>query len=269
MSPDPHLQPASDDGGHAEPVVLDVGSGEDVVVEVRPVRRRRLLDGLIGAGITLVVLAAAVGVFLWSISDAPGEGEPLSAPRPQSTPGPPPAGPPVDLAPTEMWLDDLVLHGGSVVLDGSLLRDVRVVGHDVRSGPEGLVAAWMTADATVPFQVVAEEIGGGVVVSAGAGDQAQVVRVVEFGGRDYRVVATGTVEVEGGLLVVEPTSIDIGGPAFLAGVIAAIVRELVTIEHEIEGLPVGLLLTDVTVQADGFRAELEGEDVRIVFPAES
>ena len=34
-------------------------------------------------------------------------------------------------------------------------------------------------------------------------------------------------------LVVEPTSIDIGGPAFLADLLASIVREFVTIEHEI------------------------------------
>ena len=73
----------------------------------------------------------------------------------------------------------------------------------------------------------------------------------------------GTVEVVAGRLVVEPTSIDIGGPAFLADLLASIVREFVTIEHEIEGLPEGLVLQSVRVQDDGFRAHLEGSDVVI------
>ena len=71
--------------------------------------------------------------------------------------------------------------------------------------------------------------------------------------------------MENGTLVVEPRSIDIGGPSFLSGAIAAVVRRLVTIEHDIEGLPEGLVLQEVTVEDDGFRARLEGEDVRIVF----
>ena len=41
----------------------------------RPDQRRRVLDGLIGAGIAVLVLAAVVALFLWSISDAPGTGE--------------------------------------------------------------------------------------------------------------------------------------------------------------------------------------------------
>lgn len=61
-------------------------------------------------------------------------------------------------------------------------------------------------------------------------------------------------KVEGGRLIVEPRSIDIGGPDFLSDATAAVVRGLVTIEHEIEGLPEGLVLQDVTVQGDGFRA---------------
>lgn len=45
--------------------------------------------------------------------------------------------------------------------------------------------------------------------------------------------------------------------------IASVVRRSVTIEHEIEGLPEGLVLQDVTVQDDGFRANLRGEDVKL------
>ena len=51
-----------------------------------------------------------------------------------------------------------------------------------------------------------------------------------------------------GRLVVEPRSIDFGGPDFLSDAVGAVVRRLVTIEHDIEGLPEGLVLEDVTVQ---------------------
>jgi hypothetical protein len=83
-------------------------------------------------------------------------------------------------------------------------------------------------------------------------------------GRDIQVVATGTVKVEAGRLLVEPRAIDVGGPAFLAVVTAALVRGLVTIAHDIKGLPEGLVLEDVAVQGDGFRATLRGEDVKLV-----
>ncbi|WP_258061898.1 LmeA family phospholipid-binding protein [Arthrobacter sp. ZGTC412] len=101
-------------------------------------------------------------------------------------------------------------------------------------------------------------------IRAADGGQAMVVRTVEALGRELRVIATGTVEVEAGRLVVEPRSIDFGGPDFLSDATAAVVRRLVAIEHDIEGLPEGLVLQDVAVQGDGFRARLLGEDVQLV-----
>jgi hypothetical protein len=38
----------------------------------------------------------------------------------------------------------------------------------------------------------------------------------------------------------------------------------VTIEQDIEGLPEGLVLRDVAVRDDGFRATFRGEDVELV-----
>jgi hypothetical protein len=83
-------------------------------------------------------------------------------------------------------------------------------------------------------------------------------------GRELRVTATGTVEADSGRLLLEPTSIDVGGPAFLSDALAGIIRRSVTIEHEIDGLPEGLVLRDVTVRDDGFRTNLQGEDVELV-----
>ena len=225
----------------------------------------RAKDWLIGAVGMILVLGITIAILWWVVSSpAGGSG---AEPTPSSTadmPGdlPLPAAP-GDLGEDETWLADLELDAGTVVTAGSTLRDVQAVGQDVVTGPDGLVAARLSVDATVPFEVVADELGEGTVVRAAEGGQAAVVRTVEVLGRELRVVATGTVEVEGGSLVVEPRSIDIGGPDFLSNAIGTVVRRLVTIEHEIEGLPEGLVLQDVTVQEDGFRANLTGADVRL------
>jgi hypothetical protein len=226
--------------------------------------RARVKDWLIGATGMVVILAVACVVFWWVVSDpADQDGE-----RPDSSPAlgtdsPTGDAPPAGLRRDELWLADVTVDGTTVVTVGSRLHDVRAVARDVVTGPDGLVAARLTVDATVPFDVVADELGDGATVGPADGGQAMVVRDVEALGRDLRVVATGTVEVVDGTLVVEPRSIDFGGPGFLADAVAAVVRELVTIEHEIEDLPDGLVLQDVTVQRDGFRAHLRGEDVRL------
>ncbi|MDQ0736371.1 LmeA family phospholipid-binding protein [Arthrobacter agilis] len=222
----------------------------------------RAKDRLIGALGMIVLLVVAVVILWWVVSDPAGSGA-----------GPTPSGPggadpgteaPADLREGEVWLGDLTLDAGTVVSAGSTLRDVRAVGEDVVTGPEGLVAARLAVAVTVPFDVVADELGGGTEVRPADDGQATVVRTVDALGREVRVTATGTVEVEGGRLVMEPRSIDFGGPGFLSGATAALVRSLVTIEHEIEGLPDGLVLQDVTVQGDGFRADLRGDDVRLL-----
>lgn len=225
----------------------------------------RAKDWLIGATGMVLVLGVAVAILWWVVSDPAGGGEAGSVPSPPvGAERPPGAQPPAGLREDEVWLADLALDAGTVVTAGSTLRDVHAVGQDVVTRPEGLVAARLAVDATVPFEVVADKLGNGTVVRAGDGGQATVVRTVEALGRELRVTATGTVEVEAGKLIVEPRSIDFGGPDFLSDAVAAVVRRLVTIEHDIDGLPEGLVLQDVAVQGDGFRANLRGEDVKLV-----
>lgn len=228
-------------------------------------KRTRVKDWLIGAAGMILVLAVTAAILWWAVSSPAGGGE--AGPVPSPTGGvdrPPAAQPPADLGEGEVWLADLALDAGTVVTAGSTLRDVRAVGQDVVTGPDGLVAARLAVDATVPFEVVANEFGNGTEVRSADGGQAMVVRTVEVLGRELRVTATGTVEVEAGKLIVEPRSIDLGGPDFLSDATAAVVRRLVTIEHSIEGLPEGLVLQDVAVQGDGFRATLRGEDIKLV-----
>ncbi len=222
----------------------------------------RAKDWLIGALGMVLLLGIAVVVLWWVVSDPAGE--PGAEPSPQGAAGEPPAAaPPAGLGESDVWLADLTFDAGTVIAEGSTLRDVRAVGADVVTGADGLVAGQLSVDATVPFEVIAGELGDGSVVAAADDGRTSVVRTVEVLGREVQVTATGTVEVVAGGIVMQPTSIDVGGPDFLAEGIAAVVRRFVVIEHTIEGLPEGLVLQDVTVQDDGFRATLRGKDVRL------
>ena len=223
---------------------------------------QRTRDRLTGAEVAVVLVLAALVALLWWISEPAGPtGRPAEPPPATAPPGSP--APPADLAADESWLADVVLDAGAVITPGSQLQDVRAVARAVRTGPDGARAGNLVVDATVPFEVVARELGSGIVVRR-AGSRAQVVRTVAVAGRRLRVVATGDVTVVRGRLVVEPRSIDVGGPALLAEGLADVARRLVTIEQDVQGLPEGLVLQRVTVEDDGFRAHLEGEDVRLL-----
>jgi hypothetical protein len=227
--------------------------------------RTRVKDWLIGAAGMLILLVVTAAVLWWAVSSPAGGGEagPVVSP-PVGTDRPPAALPPADLREDQVWLGDLALDAGAVVTADSTLRDVHAVGQDVVTSPDGVVAGRLAVDATVPFDVVARKLGNGSEVRSADGGQATVVRTVTVLGRELRVTATGTVEAKAGKLVVEPRSIDFGGPDFLSDATAAVVRRLVTIEYDVEGLPKGLVLQDVTVRGDGFRANLRGEDIKLV-----
>lgn len=214
--------------------------------------------------VMVLVLVVVVLLVTRPVGDAPTAAPPGGSDTPPS-PGAPATSPPGDLAEGDLWLTGLTLDAQTLATSDGALHDVVVVGQDVRNGPSGLVAGVLSVEATVPFDLVAEQIGADVTVGpvAGKPDQAAVHRSFTELGRVLDVEATGTVLVRDGLLVIEPRTIDVGGPDFLAGLFGAIARELVTIEHQIEGIPQGLVLLDVTVQDDGFRAELAGTDVRI------
>lgn len=231
-------------------------------MEMRSGRAKYLLVGAAGM---LLVQVVALTILWWVVSDpvAGGEARPGASP-PADAGSPPIAEPPAELGEDEAWFEELSLDAGTLVTEDSMLRDVRAVGEDVVTSPDAVVAGRVSVEATVPFDVVADEMGDRTTVGAADGGQAMVVRTVEILGRDLRVTATGTVEAEAGRLVLEPSSIDIGGPDFVSDAIATVVRQLVTIEHDIEGLPEGLVLQDVDVQDDGFRAYLSGEDVQLV-----
>lgn len=225
--------------------------------------RWRVLDWAIGAVAMLGILVLAL-LLLWLSVTRPMSSTDAPAPT-ASTPKPIPlATPPPDLAESEVWLGDISLNASSVVAAGTPLYDVVGTGTDVRSGPDGLVARHLDLTATVPFHVVAAELGPNATVSAAGGGEARVDTWVEALGRRLPLGATGTVQAVDGKLVMVPTSIDFGGPRFIAERLGDALRELITIEHRIEGLPDGVVLQSVTVVDGGFRANLTGSDVRLL-----
>lgn len=227
----------------------------------------RLIGVVIGVVLVVVLLVVAATIAFFVLS----EDTPASDTAGESTtdaPAPPAgaASPPDDLAADETWLGDIDLDAARLVTTEADLRDVQAVGSDVLTGPEGTQVGTLEVEATVPFDVVAERLGPGTTVEAGEDGQAAVRRSIDLFGRELEVVATGTVEAVDGRLVVEPRTIDIGGSTFVADALGAAARELIVIEQEVEGLPEGLVLREVTVIDDGFRARLDGQDV-VVAPA--
>lgn len=222
--------------------------------------RRRLLDVLLGAAAMLVLLVVAALVLAAVVSEPAGSASGPPAPVGVPAPG---GEPPADLVEGEVWLGDLTLESADLAVPDGRLLDVRATGRDVLTGSDGLSAGFLELEGTVPFDVVAAQIGDGVVLGAAPGRLAEVRRTVEVAGRAFPVVATGAVDVVDGRLVVEPRTVDVGAGDFLSAVLGSVVRELVTIEHELEGVPEGMTLQEVVVQGDGFRARLTGRDVRL------
>ncbi|MFW5468663.1 LmeA family phospholipid-binding protein [Knoellia sp. CPCC 206435] len=214
---------------------------------------------VLGAVSMLVALVVAVLALVLSIG-SPGSGADVPSPRSSaSTPG----SPPPDLAVGETWLRDVRLTSADVATADGGLRDVTAVGSAVTLTSDGLRAGRLDIDATLPFETAAAQIGGGVELYAADAGLAGLSRRVNVLGRDVEVSATGTVRAVDGRLVIEPETIDLDGPDWLDSAASALVRQLVTIRHTVEGVPEGMALTSVSVQEGGFRAHLRGDDVAI------
>lgn len=258
------------------PTPWDDGTGEerdlipgDPTAERRALRARAL-DWLLGAFGLLVVLLLVAGVFWLSVTRPIEEGG--ATPTPAPTTAEPTSGPtgdpkpPPDLTEEQVWFGNVELDSESLVAAGTPLLDVVGSGRDVTSGQDGVAAGWVRLTGTVPFHVIATELGPETAVGPAGGDEVQVVRTLELLGRGVDVLATGTVDVVDGRLVVEPTTVEIEGGGFLSSVLTGLAKRFVRIEHDIEGLPEGLVLQHVEIVDDGFRAILEGSDVILTQP---
>ena len=218
---------------------------------------------LLGVASTLValLLLATIGVFVLG----------AGAPRATSTPTPTPTSsaatvvaPPADLRDDETWLQDFELHSADVVSPQGDLDDLVAKGSGMRSSPGGLLRAQrLEIEARVPFRTVAEKVGEGTRLYAVDAGRVGIERTVTIFGQDLTVRAISTVVADQGQLLIEPESVDLGGPAFLDSAASAIARNLVTIRQDLPGMPDGVVLTEVTVSGAGFRVFLAGKDVTI------
>ena len=215
---------------------------------------------LLGVGATLAVLALVVVVLVLSLgSGASSAGGRTASPGPSGSPTVAPR--PADLAADETWLGAVDLRSQDVVSAKGDLVDVVATGSGVRFSQEGLRAQQLDIDATIPFATVAEQVGQDVTVYDAGNGKTGLERQVTILGRDITLNATGTVTAEDGQLLIEPETIDLGGPSFLDSAASALARGLATIRQDVAGVPEGMSLDAVTVTPEGFDAELSGTDV--------
>jgi hypothetical protein len=170
---------------------------------------------------------------------------------------------PEDLADDETWLGAVELRSQDVVSTKGDLVDVVATGSGVLFSAAGLTAQQLTIDATIPFATVAEQVGQDVTVYDAGNGKTGVERQVTILGRDLTLKATGTVSADDGQLLIEPETVDLGGPSFLDSAVSALASSLVTIRQDVPGVPEGMSLTAVQVTPEGFDAELDGTDVVI------
>ena len=152
------------------------------------------MDMLVGAGVAVLVMTLAVVVLMLVVTRPASQETPAAGPTdPAATAPSTGGGPPADLVDGDLWLTGLTLDARTLATPDGALHDVVVVGQDVRTGSSGLVAGALTVDATVPFDLVAGQIGPDVVVGPvpGSPDQAAVHRSFEGLGRVLDVEATG------------------------------------------------------------------------------
>ena len=212
---------------------------------------------LLGVGSTLAVLALVLVVALFSLSS--GSPQPSAAPSPTSSDTTPQA--PADLGDEETWLGTVELRSEDVVSAKGALVDVVAFGSGVRFSDAGLLAQSLDIDATIPFTTVATQVGSDVTVYDAGNGKTGVERAVTILGRDLTLKATGTVSADGGQLLIEPETVDLGGPAFLDSAASALARSLATIRQDVPGVPEGMSLTAVEVTPEGFDVQLNGADV--------
>ncbi len=223
---------------------------------------------LLGVGVTLAVLALGLVALVMSLGsgdsgDSGASGAQGTSASPVPTASATAAQQPSDLADDETWLGAAELRSQDVVSAQGDLVDVVATGSGVRFSPAGLTAQALNIDATIPFATVAEQVGPDVMIYDSGNGKTGVERQVTILGRDITLKATGTVSADGGQLLIEPETVDLGGPQLLDSAVSALARSLATIRQDVAGVPEGMTLVAVQVTPEGFDAQLNGSDVVI------
>ena len=217
---------------------------------------------LLGVGCTLAVIVLALAALVLSLGSGGSNGTGATA-SPRPTGSPVVAERPADLTADETWLGAVELRSQDVVSAQGDLVDVVATGSGVRFSEKALRAESLDIDATIPFATVARQVGADVVVYDAGNGKTGVERKVTILGQDLTLKATGTVTADGGQLLIEPETVDLGGPSFLDSAASALARSLATIRQDVAGVPEGMSLDAVAVTPQGFDAQLSGTDVTI------
>ena len=170
---------------------------------------------LLGVGATLAVLALALVVLVLSLGSG---ATPASLARPPPLPPRPrprwPPRPP-DLTADETWLGAVELRSQDVVSSGDLGRRRGDRLRPCGSPRRGCGRSRSTSTRPSRSKTVAKQVGQDVTVYDAGNGKTGVERTVTILGRDLTLKATGTVTADGGQLLIEPETIDLGGPSFL------------------------------------------------------
>lgn len=160
-----------------------------------------------------------------------------------------------------LFFERLEGSGGAFVSPDGDLRDVSMTAEDVVLDASEVTMGAVVLEGVVPFAAVAQDVGPRTRLEPADDGRVRMIRTVQVLGRDIEVSGTGEVEAVDGKVVVEPSTVDVGGPRWFERALARGGAPLLSTEQQIEGLPPGLSLQEVDVVQGGFAVRLSGEDV--------
>jgi hypothetical protein len=139
------------------------------------------------------------------------------------------------------------------------LRGVEVALSDVLSGSvQQVPVERVDGTATLSYALLAEQLGPGTTVTRD-GDRLRVQRTVEVAGVSVPLTATGTVSLDGDILVVDVDDAS-GAGVDVPDVLVDQVSDALDVRYRIPQLPFGLQVTGVAPADDGVRVRVEATD---------
>jgi hypothetical protein len=139
------------------------------------------------------------------------------------------------------------------------LRGVEVALSDVLSGSvQQVPVERVDGTATLSYALLAEQLGPGTTVTRD-GDRLRVQRTVEVAGVSVPLTATGTVSLDGDILVVDVDDAS-GAGVDVPDVLVDQVSDALDVRYRIPQLPFGLQVTGVAPADDGVRVRVDATD---------
>lgn len=211
----------------------------------------------LGVVFVLLLLIAVVAWFSWT---TPLE-ESATAPSGESAPTPTaPDGQP--LGENDLRAGDAVLQAPQVDTSAGPISDVRIDASDFLKQGDAVTASGVAAQATVPFDTVEAQVGGGMELRALEDGRVAARLPIEVLGRGVTVVGNGHVQGNGNTIAFQPSEVGIeGGPSGIG--VPGPVADRLTFGEAVPGLPEGLSITRIDVVDGGFQVYLTGDQVSL------